>query len=172
MFGLFRRKPDFDAVPSAEAQAYASEALAEWRAKQAALEREWRVGFQETWGFDQSEGVLRLEFQDGSQVMADIQILGTYSRADRSWEWAWNNPNVNRDLARASEAARALGKKLALSHLTAGMVPAPNEETVARLCSIGVKAAGAAGTFRGRASGAIEVVLLLDRLRVKRPETA
>ena len=162
---LFRRKVDLDAPLSPRADAFLAEALREFNAKQALLQQEWRVGSQKSWGFHQSEGTLRLAFHDDAQLEADIQVLATYSRADRTLEWAWNNPNVAKPLKRDSTLVRKLGKELGIAYLVAGKTPVAGEEALSYLCGVGLKATNSVGVFRGKAGGPIDVLLLLKNPR-------
>ena len=149
---------------SPEAAKFLDDAAKEFAVKQEALQRDWRAESGSAWGFDQTTGVFRLEFPDGAAWEADGQILGSYQASDQSWEWAWNNPHVDRPVARDSEALKALGPKLGIAYLEAGKVPAPTDTTAWYFASLGVKATGSAGAYRGP-NGPIEVIIMLKRLR-------
>ena len=165
MFSIFRRKKSLEPVPlSPEADAFLAAATAEFNDKQAALSANWSFGEYEQWGFDQYSGLFTLTLADGSRVLADGQILGSHSPRDGSWEWAWNNPNVEAGVARASQAVRDLGERLGISYLTHGRIPVEGDVFVSYLCAIGVKATGSDGAFLGSA-GAINVHVLLANLR-------
>ncbi len=157
-------KIDLDAPLSAEADKYLGTATAEFNTKQEALRRDWRFDSYKQWGYDQFSGVLKLDFEDGSQFSADGQILGSYSAGGHSWEWAWNNPNVEAAMTRDSKLVKQLGERLGIAYLVAGMIPAPGEEFVSYLCAIGIKATDSIGVFRGKA-GAIDVMITLKNAR-------
>jgi hypothetical protein len=108
--------------------------------------------------------VLELKLADGTRVLADGQILGSYSPRDGSWEWAWNNPNVEAGVARASHKVKELGKRLNIAYLVRGKGNMPGGVLVSYLCAIGVKATESDGVFKGNA-GPIEVHLLVTNLR-------
>jgi len=156
---------DLAAPLSPEADKFLAEATEEFNAKQEALDRDWHFDDYKQWGFDQLSAVFRLEFADGTEFQADGQILGSYSAANRSWEWAWHNPYVNPSIARDSKAVKELGERLGLSYTAAGMIPVPAEEFVSYLCAIGLKATGSFGLFRGTA-GPIDVIILLKNPRM------
>jgi hypothetical protein len=149
---------------SPEADRFLAQATAEFNKKQAAMERDWKVDSHKQWGFDQTTGVLKLEFADGAELHADGQILGSYSAGDGSWEWAWHNPNSLRAISRDSRKVREAGKKYDIAYLQAGVLPVPNQEYVAYLCAIGLKATGSIGIYCGKA-GPIDVYIMLKNPR-------
>jgi len=65
------------------------------------------------WGFDVEAGRFTLKLQDGREVGAHGDIVGSYRPADHSWEWAWNNPNAT--LGRGSILRRRRGDNLRYS---------------------------------------------------------
>ena len=150
---------------SPEAGQFLASATEEFNQRQKAMRDEWHFDSCKQWGFDQLSGTFRIEFENGKQFHADGQILGSYSASGSSWEWGWHNPYVDPSIARDSKLVKELGGRLGLDYLTAGMVPAPDEEFVSFLCAIGLKATGSLGVFRGSA-GPTEVVILIKNPRV------
>jgi len=148
-----------------EAETYVAQALEEFNAKQRTMKQEWRFDSYERWGFEQLSGTFRLEFADGRQLLAEGQILGSYSSTGNSWEWGWHNPYVDPAIARDSKQVKETGEKLGLPCVTAGVVPVPGEDFVLFLCAIGLKASNSVGVFRG-AAGPVDVMILLKNPRV------
>lgn len=157
-------KIDPNAPLSPEADKYLGEAAAEFNTKQNMLRRDWRFDAYKQWRYDQFSGILKLDFADGAEFCADAQILGSYAAANHSWEWAWNNPNVEVPMTRDSQLVKQLGERLGIAYLVSGTVLAPTEEFVSFLCAIGIKATDSIGAFRGKA-GPIAVVLTLKNAR-------
>ena len=157
-------KIDLDAPLSPEADKFLAEATAEFNAKQEALRRDWRFDSYKQWGYEQTSGILKLDFEDGAAFNADGQILGSYSAGGHSWEWAWNNPHVEAAMARDSQLVKQLGERLGIAYLVAGMIPVPSEEFASYLCAIGVKATDSIGVFRGKA-GPVDVMITLKNAR-------
>lgn len=162
-------EPTFDKPLSPEADQFLKDACDEFNIKQAHLRDEWRFDECEQWGFDQETGVLKLEFEDGSTFEAQGQILGSHDPEEGSWEWAWNNPNVEKSVASDSLIVRALGAKLEIDYLCEGKVPLPEESLVSHLCGIGIKATDSFGVYNGSA-GKIMVMILLKNPRWANPD--
>jgi hypothetical protein len=150
---------------SPEADQFLASAMEEFNARQKAMREEWRFDSYKQWGFEQLSGTFRIEYEDGKQLLADGQILGSYSASGNSWEWGWHNPYVDPAIARDSKLVKEAGERLGLAYVTTGMVPVPNEEFVSFLCAIGLKASNSIGVFRGSA-GPIDVMILLKNPRI------
>lgn len=169
MLSIFKRKKTREiGALSPEADAFLAAATTEFNEKQALLSSQWGFDRCAQWGFDQYTGVLELTSADGSRVIADAQILGSHSSRDGSWEWAWNNPNVEPGVARASHAVKALGSRFGIPYLVQGIIPADQPMFVSYLCAIGIKATDSDGIFQGPA-GPINVCLLVSNLRRQGP---
>lgn len=150
---------------SPEASQFLTAAMDEFNDRQKAMREEWRFDNYKQWGFEQLSGTFRIEYEDGKQLQADGQILGSYSSTGDSWEWGWHNPYVDSAIARDSKAVKDLGERLGLTYVTTGTIPVPNEEFVSFLCAIGLKASNSVGVFRGSA-GPIDVMILLKNPRI------
>ena len=134
-----------------EADRWLAAACDEFDAKQARLEREWLRQF-ERWEFNPTTGVLTLFHPDGSRSLATAEILGSCSPEQKTWEWAWNNPDLPAQFAQKGLIVQEVAKDLGLDYLAHGILPIIDhdpEVLSSYLCSIGVKAADAAGVFRG-----------------------
>jgi hypothetical protein len=161
--------PNFDKPLSPEADHFLKQASDEFNVKQAHLRDEWRFDECDQWAFDQETGVFKLEFEDGSMFEAQGQILGSHDPDEGSWEWAWNNPNVEKAVASDSLIVRALGEKLEIDYLCEGKAPLPEESFVSHLCGIGIKATDSFGVYNGSA-GEIMVMILLKNPRWASPD--
>ena len=168
MFGWFKKarvpRVDFDAPLSPEADKFLAGATSEWNAKQEALGRDWRIGGEGDWKYDQITGRLVLTFADGERIEADGQILGSYSANDRSWQWAWSNPHINSKVANDSRAVKAVGDRLGVFYMQLGKFSVPGPDVISYLCAIGLKASDSAGIYEGEAGG-IKVMIMLKNLR-------
>ena len=135
---------------SPEADRWLSEAREEFNRKQAVLQTDWIRQFKR-WEFNPTTGVLTLFHADGGRSLATAEVLGSFSPTDETWEWAWNNPNMPTKFSQKSIAVRQIGEQFDLEYLKQGTVPIPSngEAMSSYLCSLGLKATGAAGIFRG-----------------------
>ena len=135
---------------SPEADRWLNEAREDFNRKQSSLQATWIRQFQR-WEFDPTTGVLTLTQPDGTRSIATAEVLGSFSPADQTWEWAWNNPNMPAKFSQRSLALKEVGQRFGLEYLTLGVVPLPDngEEMSLYLCSLAPKATGAAGIFRG-----------------------
>ncbi|MEX2154709.1 MAG: DUF6882 domain-containing protein [Gemmatimonadaceae bacterium] len=134
---------------SPEADTFLAEATKEFNAKQDLLTKEWRFDSFDQWSYDAEHGVLKLGFSDGKSLVAEGQLLGTFSVSDSSFEWAWNSPHFNDTITRDSKLVKGVGKKLAISYTQVGMIPIPGEAFLSYICAIGLKASESLGMFRG-----------------------
>jgi hypothetical protein len=149
---------NLNAPLSPAAEKFVAEATAEFNAKQDALRRHWRFGSFNHLEYDETKGVLKLSFNDGSELQAGGQLLGTYSPAGRSLEWAWNNPRFNDLITQASKQVRNLGKHLGIAHLHIGTVPVPSEDILSYYVAIGAKVTESAGILTAQ-RGEVEMVI-------------
>src|SRR5688572_5394884 len=111
---------------TAKADGWLADACEEFNAKQAMLQTEWLRQF-ERWEFNPTTGVLTLFHQDGSRSLATAELLGSYSSAQKSWEWAWNNPHMPAEFSQRSLAVKDVGEELGLEYLTHGILPIAND---------------------------------------------
>jgi hypothetical protein len=155
---------NFGAQLTAEADEFLGEATREFNAKQRSLGDQWRFTCYKQWSYDPAEGLLKLEYADGSQLLADGQLLGTYCISDRSFEWAWNNPRFSSAITRDSRLVKALGERFDISYLQAGMIPVPDDVYLSFICAIGLKATHSVGMFRGR-EGDVHPIIMVKNLR-------
>ena len=159
------RSDNFGAALSPDADQFLAEATAQFNAAQKQLDEQWRLPGYERWEYDPGTGVLELSYADGSTLLANGQLLGTYSVSGRTFEWAWNSPHFRKSpIAAASREVKAVGQRLGISYVVAGMIPVPTEVALSYVCAIVLKASGAAGVFRGT-EGDVHPLLLLSDLR-------
>ncbi|HEY3914916.1 MAG TPA: hypothetical protein VGN61_10565 [Verrucomicrobiae bacterium] len=164
----FKSKSEKPLYPplTSEQDAFLATCTREYNEKLQKLNRDWNFSNYKTWGFDQMTGLFFLQLHDGSKVEADGQIIGSYVASRNSWEWAWNNPQVEEPMKRDVQLVRAFGEKEKIEYLSKGMVPAPDKLFSIYLAGIAIKIMGAEGLFAGNA-GPVLVFISLKRLRRK-----
>src|SRR5262249_39963895 len=94
--------------------------------KHAMYERTFQIS-QAAWNVDQDAGLIRFQSPDGNVATAQVQIIGMYNNTEGTWQWAWDNPSVNRPLAALADSMRAYGQQNNLLELTTAKLPC-NEE--------------------------------------------
>jgi uncharacterized protein YwqG len=94
---------------------------------------------------DQETGVLQLFMADGTVVEADAEIVGTV--CGMSWEWAWNNPNIEGRMKPSGDIFRRFGEKHNLPYYSLGMLPAVMAAQANLFLSVAFDLAKADGLF-------------------------
>jgi hypothetical protein len=133
---------------SPEAQKFLDDAPGEFAVKLESLERDWKWNSIRESEFDWDSGLLRLDFEGGERVEAKVQMLGSYSVLDKSWQWPWvdHDGYVSEELKADSLKIKALGERLGLTYLCQDNVPMP-KELLRGLCELAVKATDSLGVF-------------------------
>src|SRR5262245_61099491 len=75
---------------SKEADDFLTTCNIEFNQKQQALEEQWANDY-ERYDVDLDRGVLWLTRKDKEPIYFDVEVVGSLSSTDKSWEWAWNN---------------------------------------------------------------------------------
>ena len=165
---------DFDTPLSPEADKFLAEACAEYEAKREALEEgEWRLTSCAGWDLDDVNAVVTVRFEDGSEWQADAQFLGSYSVADKSWQWAWDSPDIGEHLSKDSLIVRESGERFGLRYLVmgGGCFSIPGPDTVQYFCAIGMKATDSMGVMEAGAED-MAGFIMLKNLRWTRSGTS
>lgn len=108
------------------------------------------------------KGRIVFVFEDGADVSAQAQVIGTYSD-DGSWMWAWGHPEVPVELQQAAWAVQQFGERQEIEDLLSrgGSVDA---ERVAEFRAICAFISDADGVFMGPhgAGGQVAVCYYLN----------
>lgn len=148
--GIFKRNQQAQPDPPEEDSAL-SVALMEGTGlieqSAAAHQAQWGLGSADRWDVDQPTGTIRFTFAD-KVVTAPVQMLGSWSRANETFMWAWANPSVDESLSRDAARVKAFGERHDWSFLVADTVPA-NEEQAADMVAVAFRITGATGFYRG-----------------------
>ncbi len=164
----WKRKPQVELSPAADDLLRL--AVQEHNLKNDALIREWSFGNVAEWNCDQDTGEFVMVTHDCDTVVADFQAVGSFEKRSRTWEWAWNNPNIDKKLCVDSQLVKAFGKREAISYLTLPMFKTPKTgdvtEYVTYLGAIASKVTAAQGVFPGDIGDLVLVVTLKNLRRV------
>ena len=119
------------------------------RAQTDAHAKQWRLGRETGWDVDQDKGELALSFADGTVRRMPVQIVGTYNREDRVFQWAWAHASVVAGLRRHAENAREWGVRNRQAKYASRVVPASTDEAF-QFAAVAAALSGAKGVYRGR----------------------
>ncbi|HEY3360205.1 MAG TPA: hypothetical protein VGQ83_43540, partial [Polyangia bacterium] len=80
------------------------------RERQADAQREFDLGAHERWGADYAAARFTLGAPEHPTIVADLQLVGTFSKKTNSWLWSWNNEAIEPHLSEEVARLRALGE--------------------------------------------------------------
>lgn len=115
-------RPGQLAVSDAEYAAFAHAAHLWCERRQADARVRWAFDRTKKWFCDQDAGVIRLfDSEEGVAVVADIDVVGSWSTRSQSWLWSWGNDGYGWPERRRIEPVAVFGevrgiKKLAEAH--------------------------------------------------------
>ena len=157
-----RKKKSFDLTP--EQDDFLAASIQEYNESLKGLNES--IGFDQydEWSYDQYSGVLSLIEHRATKIEADAQIIGSLNGANMSWEWAWNNPNIEESAKVDSITVKEYGEKESIWYFSQGIVPVLHEEQAIYFAAIGKKLTGSQAVFPGD-SGTLKVYLLLKNIR-------
>lgn len=105
------------------------------------------LGLERRFDFNQDDGLLRLGFDDDSELALPSQLIGSFDPGDRSFMWGWHNPSFQPQLQIAAQAAREAGRSL-----DAAAFDTPVQqvafEPMTLLLAFAAQAAGCDGIYR------------------------
>src|SRR5262249_50812584 len=101
---------------SKEAWDFLNTCRAEYKQKQEALQDGWLADY-ETYDADFERGVLTLNRKDKPPILFDVEVIGSSNSTSKDWEWAWNNPNVEKSVAVPRRPMNAMADKYDLEYL-------------------------------------------------------
>lgn len=118
----------------------------------------WAVGLERGYGFDQADGRLVLQFEHGSDLALDAQVLGSFDPSNRSFMWAWHNPSLHPELQQAAVLAREAGVRGGEAALTTP-VQTVQFDALTPLLAHAAQLAGLDGVYRAMTGGSTSVFL-------------
>jgi hypothetical protein len=121
---------------------------------------------------DMDSGEVTYHFADGRRVVADMYILGSWSRSAKSWEWAWNNPNVPEGLKHGAARVREIGAQVGVEEMTWGFVPAPEVHMGAWMAGLAAKALDTGPVLPLPPEADTEVVLFVALQNIRSIQTS
>jgi hypothetical protein len=101
------------------------------------------------------------------EVVADIQFVGSVSKKDGTWLWAWDNPSIRDERKDAARRVRAYGERYGIRRLTEAQWPAAEKDGW-EMAAIAVRVLDARGVYRTEDADSFTFLLLVN---VRRPES-
>jgi hypothetical protein len=97
--------------------AWRDEAFEQLVAKNARLEKDFRLGHWSRYDYDLTAGTLSFSDRAGVKVVSEIQIAGSTSAKADNWLWAWANSNLPGNLLGDAKLVRAFGEEKGIDDL-------------------------------------------------------
>jgi hypothetical protein len=163
LFGKKKEPTTFDLTPDQDE--YLADAIQLYNKSQKEYGEKYGFAQRDEWGFDQETGKFLLKDGGKAVVTADGQIIGSFSSVDCTWEWAWNNPNVEPDMKRSSLLVKEYGEREGLGYFCQGILTVPDESYAAYLAAVGQKASNSEVVYRG-VMGDLSIFLLLNNFEL------
>jgi hypothetical protein len=135
-----------------------NQSLGDLRKRLEEQDHNWGLASFAKWEFSQETGALVFTLLDGSRAVCAGQIIGSRSSKDSSWEWAWNNPHLEKRVTKAAAKLKAHGKANGISQLTTGMLPKVSKDAAWSLAAFAARNQGFQGVYCGNA-GVIDVYI-------------
>lgn len=148
---------------STEADAWLTDANTRYNESVALLKKTWLANTKQVTVSPDSHRLVFTGSED--KVTFDALIIGTVRRSDRSWEWAWNNPNLPNNRVVPAKKLHELAAKFDLRYLKQGMVPVPMQDFPLLLSAITLKLHGGSGAYMVPSDNGLDVYFLLSNPR-------
>ena len=161
--GVPKAQEVFGTPLSAEADVFLVTCNTAFNEKQKRLGDTWLHDF-DRYDVDLKNGLLWFSKEGRKKVEFDVAVVGSIQPSSRTWEWAWNNPNVESALAVPQSVFEDTSQKLALKYLSFGKVPVPRKQFGWYLSGIALQLAGGEGVYMAEGKG-VEIYLLLRNPR-------
>ncbi|TRC86056.1 hypothetical protein FJV80_15325 [Mesorhizobium sp. WSM4310] len=131
--------------------AWRDEAFEQLTAKNAILEKEFRLGRWPRYDYDLTTGRLLFSDNGAVKVVAEIQIAGSTSAKAGNWLWAWSNSNLPNELLADANRVRSFGEENDIAELQQAFVTDTTDDLEAlgwELAAAMVRVCDALGAYR------------------------
>lgn len=131
--------------------AWRGQAFEQLTAKNAGLEKEFRLGHWPRYDYDLTTGRLLFSDQGAVKVITEIQIAGSTSAKAGNWLWAWSNSNLPTELLADAKRVRSFGEENDIAELQQAYVTDTKDDLEAlgwELTAAMVRICDALGAYR------------------------
>jgi hypothetical protein len=111
------------------------------------IERQYQIGQESSWSYDQESGILTFAF-DAHNLDVRAEIVGSFSKESATWLWAWANSDVDEQLTAAARSVQALGERHGYRDLITPQWTASESDGWA-MAAVALSVAGGAGLYSG-----------------------
>lgn len=165
---LAEEAPQIEDETTEETYIFNSELLQDLMPYRHALELKTKIA-SETWGLDRASsweidqifGMLTF-IVDGQSIFKEVEIVGTYDKAQHNFMWAWANDSIDEDWHEVADLVKHHGVQHQLDYLTYPIIECSEDEAwslIALACDLGE----AEGAYRGLIKGQDTLVYMLFR---------
>lgn len=110
-----------------------------------------------SWSADQNTGSVKLAFEDDTELSAQINLIGTFSRG--TFMWGWHNPSIKDELKADSLKLKKYGEQKGWAIFSEPMFPATTRDGWA-LMALAAKVLNADGAYAGDTGEAVTFLTL------------
>ena len=111
------------------------------------------------WEVNQDAGIVRFAREKGGEVIAPVQIIGSWNPRSSLFTWGWDHPSVQTRLRADAERTRWFGDKHDIDELMQRSLKI-SETDAWRLTAVAMKVNAAAGAFRAPTEGPVVFMTL------------
>ena len=127
----------------------------------------WRLGQEQSWKVDEVEGRISFSFADGAVVSAPVQIVGTYSVAEKTFTWAWEHPAVEYRLQQHAARVKAFGAQYGSKELKTAKISC-SEKRAWEYTALAMLLAEANGVYRVKGSEDVLVFMTFGDVAIEK----
>ena len=109
--------------------------------------RRYKISTWPRWDYQLDAGTLVFSEGEIPKVIASIQVVGTTSKASKTWRWAWANTSLPSHVKEKAREVQQFGKIEGLNRLTEPQLP-DDEHLGWEMTSIMARIIGAKGAYR------------------------
>lgn len=150
-----------NAQDSAEYTAFLEKAGKNFGSRAEKLNETYKLGDFERWDYLQEDGKLRFSNGGKVRVIAEAQIVGSFSIFNGTWMWSWANESVDKAVKRDIEKVKDFGEKNRFPKLTKKLFEC-EEEDAWTLTKAAGEVLNAKGTYRGQIQDGWVYFLITD----------
>ena len=148
--------------------AWRDEAFEQLIAKNARLEKEFRLGHWQRYNYDLTTGRLLFSDQGTVKVVTEIQIAGSTSAKAGNWLWAWSSSNLPGEILGDAKRVRSFGQENDIAELKQAYVTDTTDDLEALgwdLTAAMVRVCEAIGAYRSPSGEGGGLYLILKSAR-------